>query len=245
MKNNSTIKRFIAFFIFLFITMAISPKIAALLLTIVPLAYLIFLFKKSNKFKSRNIIIKGIISTFLLCTVLTGIGGIATEFETSNEPTKKIQQITSNKNSILTDEKSLEENSKDGKEEAKRIAEEKAKREEQQKKESELKAQKTKEEQARKEVEEKARRDAEEKKQLEESIANNNVSENSNVIESEVELESEIVNDDISTVVYITKTGEKYHSDGCGYLSRSKIEITLENAMNRGYTPCSRCGPPQ
>ncbi len=202
-----------------------------------PLAYLIFLFKKSNKFKSRNIIIKGIISAFLLCTVLTGIGGIAAEFETSNESTKKIQQITSNKNYVSTTEKLLEENLKDEKEEAKKIAADKAKQEEQQKKEAEQKAQKVKEENAK--------RDAEEKKQLKESIKNNNVSENSNIIESEVELESQIVNDDISVVVYITKTGKKYHSDWCRYLSKSKIETTLENAMNSGYTPCSKCGPPQ
>ncbi len=126
-----------------------------------------------------------------------------------------------------------------------KIAADKAKQEEHQKKEVEQKAQKVKEDQARKEAEEKAKRDAEEKKQLEESIKNNNVSENSNIIESEVELESQIVNDDISVVVYITKTGKKYHLDWCRYLSKSKIETTLENAMNSGYTPCSKCGQPQ
>ena len=46
------------------------------------------------------------------------------------------------------------------------------------------------------------------------------------------------------TVVYITKTGEKYHTSGCSYLKKSKIEISLENAVARGYTPCSRCNPP-
>lgn len=245
MRNNSTLTGFMTFFIILTISIIISPKFAWSLLIIVPLAYLIFLFKKSIKFKSRNIIIKGIISAFLLCTVLTGIGGIAAEFETSNESTKKIQQITSNKSYASTTEKLLEENLKDEKEEAKKIAADKAKQEEQQKKEAEQKAQKVKEDQARKEAEEKAKRDAEEKKQLEESIKNNNVSENSNIIESEVELESQIVNDDISVVVYITKTGKKYHSDWCRYLSKSKIETTLENAMNSGYTPCSKCGPPQ
>lgn len=47
-----------------------------------------------------------------------------------------------------------------------------------------------------------------------------------------------------STTVYITRTGGKYHSYGCGYLSRSCIEISLYDAVNRGYTPCSRCNPP-
>jgi len=45
--------------------------------------------------------------------------------------------------------------------------------------------------------------------------------------------------------VYITNTGKKYHSDGCRYLARSRIPISLEDAKTRGLTPCSRCGPPQ
>ncbi len=44
--------------------------------------------------------------------------------------------------------------------------------------------------------------------------------------------------------VYITRTGAKYHRDGCRYLSKSKIPITLKEAINRGYTPCSVCGIP-
>jgi len=44
--------------------------------------------------------------------------------------------------------------------------------------------------------------------------------------------------------VYITNTGEKYHRDGCQYLSHSQIPISLTNAKNQGYTPCSRCDPP-
>jgi endonuclease G len=46
------------------------------------------------------------------------------------------------------------------------------------------------------------------------------------------------------TVVYITKTGEKYHRDSCQYLRRSKIETTLGAAVSLGYDPCSRCKPP-
>lgn len=44
-------------------------------------------------------------------------------------------------------------------------------------------------------------------------------------------------------VVYITRTGGCYHRGSCGYL-RSKIEITLEEAIIRGYRRCSRCNPP-
>lgn len=46
------------------------------------------------------------------------------------------------------------------------------------------------------------------------------------------------------TIVYVTRTGEKYHSYGCQYLHSSCIPITLENAVLR-YTPCSRCYPPR
>lgn len=44
--------------------------------------------------------------------------------------------------------------------------------------------------------------------------------------------------------VYITKTGAKYHSDGCRYLSQSKISIDLSAAIAKGYGPCSVCKPP-
>lgn len=44
--------------------------------------------------------------------------------------------------------------------------------------------------------------------------------------------------------VYVTESGEKYHSDGCQYLRKSKIEISLAGAK-ASYTPCSKCGPPQ
>jgi len=46
------------------------------------------------------------------------------------------------------------------------------------------------------------------------------------------------------TTVYITRTGKKYHTGDCRYLSKSKIPITLKEAIERGYTPCSVCGPP-
>jgi len=45
-------------------------------------------------------------------------------------------------------------------------------------------------------------------------------------------------------VVYITKSGEKYHTGSCASLRKSKIEITLGEAVDKGYGPCSRCKPP-
>lgn len=46
-----------------------------------------------------------------------------------------------------------------------------------------------------------------------------------------------------SAVVYVTKTGEKYHRAGCSYLKSSKIEMSLSDAKNKGYTACSKCNP--
>ena len=43
--------------------------------------------------------------------------------------------------------------------------------------------------------------------------------------------------------VYITRTGSKYHRDGCQYLRNSKIEIDKKEAIENGYTACSRCNP--
>lgn len=43
--------------------------------------------------------------------------------------------------------------------------------------------------------------------------------------------------------VYITRTGEKYHKEGCFHLRKSKFGISLENAVNQGYEPCKHCNP--
>ncbi len=48
-----------------------------------------------------------------------------------------------------------------------------------------------------------------------------------------------------SVTVYTTKTGSKYHVDGCSYLSKSKIPISLSDAKSSGLGPCSKCHPPQ
>jgi len=48
-----------------------------------------------------------------------------------------------------------------------------------------------------------------------------------------------------SQTVYVTKTGKKYHSENCSSLSSSKISIKLSEALEKGYTPCSKCKPDQ
>ncbi len=47
----------------------------------------------------------------------------------------------------------------------------------------------------------------------------------------------------ISQTVYITKSGKKFHRDGCRSLSRSKIQISRQEAIRRGYSPCNTCRP--
>jgi hypothetical protein len=47
-----------------------------------------------------------------------------------------------------------------------------------------------------------------------------------------------------SITVYVTRTGEKYHRDGCQYLRQSKIAISLADAVKR-FDPCSVCKPPR
>ena len=42
-------------------------------------------------------------------------------------------------------------------------------------------------------------------------------------------------------IVYVTKSGTKYHKEGCTYLKSSKIMISLEQAVDAGLEPCSKC----
>ncbi|MBT0663535.1 YHYH domain-containing protein [Geobacter pelophilus] len=45
-----------------------------------------------------------------------------------------------------------------------------------------------------------------------------------------------------SQAVYVTRTGHKYHRDGCRHL-KSKIPISLADARV-SYSPCKVCTPP-
>jgi hypothetical protein len=47
---------------------------------------------------------------------------------------------------------------------------------------------------------------------------------------------------DPEQLVYLTRTGTKYHREGCRFLARSQIPIALKNVGN--HTPCSVCNPP-
>ncbi len=42
--------------------------------------------------------------------------------------------------------------------------------------------------------------------------------------------------------VYITNSGKKYHNGSCRHLKKSKIAISLSDAIAEGYTACKTCG---
>ena len=45
-----------------------------------------------------------------------------------------------------------------------------------------------------------------------------------------------------SRIYYFPSAGEDYHLPGCSALQRNYIEIDKRDAIERGYTPCSKCG---
>jgi hypothetical protein len=47
----------------------------------------------------------------------------------------------------------------------------------------------------------------------------------------------------VAQQVYVTKSGKKYHAEGCRYLRKSAYPMTLGDAMASGYTACSVCAP--
>jgi anti-sigma factor RsiW len=48
-----------------------------------------------------------------------------------------------------------------------------------------------------------------------------------------------------SETVYVTRTGKRYHQEGCRYLASSQIPMSLKDAQAKGYTPCKVCHPPR
>lgn len=44
-------------------------------------------------------------------------------------------------------------------------------------------------------------------------------------------------------VVYITRTGIRFHEETCRYLRKSKLPTTIGEAEAKGYTPCKVCKP--
>lgn len=65
-----------------------------------------------------------------------------------------------------------------------------------------------------------------------------------NLVATQQQETAEVEEENKSITVYVTETGEKYHSGGCRYLSKSKIPMSLKDAR-LSYSPCSVCNPPQ
>jgi len=61
--------------------------------------------------------------------------------------------------------------------------------------------------------------------------------------ETPEETPSSIQTNSPSSTVFITNTGKKYHKGNCRYLKKSKIPISLNDARNQRYSPCSVCDP--
>lgn len=115
-------------------------------------------------------------------------------------------------------------------------------------------------EQAAKEAEEKriaeeaAAKEAEEKRiaaeqTAKEAEANQNITENSEPSNSNTETASEVpsssyeapVTNNISTMVWIPRTGKKYHRNSSCSNMKNPTQVTLEDAQARGYEPCKKC----
>ena len=45
--------------------------------------------------------------------------------------------------------------------------------------------------------------------------------------------------------VYVTKSGNKYHTKSCKVLTGGERRLDVSVAKGLGYTPCSKCDPPK
>ena len=51
------------------------------------------------------------------------------------------------------------------------------------------------------------------------------------------------ISDTKNETVYITRTGKKFHRDGCRNLNHSRIPIKRSDAISKGYQACKVCRP--
>lgn len=93
MKALTKIGKILVILIILSVIIAISPKLGSIVFTIVPIIYLIYLFKKGPKFKNYNFLLKGLISFFLILVSTTGIGGVFSEFGQEDNKWKQVATV--------------------------------------------------------------------------------------------------------------------------------------------------------
>lgn len=63
------------------------------------------------------------------------------------------------------------------------------------------------------------------------------------VVSCSFDNETDLSEESQCDTVFITKTGTKYHRDGCRYLKESKIPIDIADLNTEKYKPCSVCRP--
>ena len=146
----------------------------------------------------------------------------------------------------------------------KKAAEEKAaKAQEEAERKAQEEAERREKEEAEKKAQEEAEREAEEERQAEEAAAASNTedqqaeqqiqqesgaSESTGVVSDNQEQgatgeSSNSQNQTNDRTVYVTNTGDRYHSAGCSSLRKSKIPMSISDAQAQGYTPCGNCNP--
>lgn len=89
--------------------------------------------------------------------------------------------------------------------------------------------------------EQKAEEEAEAKKAAEAAAAQKAAQEKAATTSSSASSASKASSTTNPQTVYVTKTGKKYHNDGCSSLKKSKIAMSLSEAEAEGYTPCKNC----
>lgn len=89
--------------------------------------------------------------------------------------------------------------------------------------------------------EQKAEEEAEAKKAAEAAAAQKATQEKAATTSSSASSASKASSTTNPQTVYVTKTGKKYHNDGCSSLKKSKIAMSLSEAEGEGYTPCKNC----
>jgi hypothetical protein len=47
-----------------------------------------------------------------------------------------------------------------------------------------------------------------------------------------------------SQTVYISATGQHYHTLACKNVNKNSTQMQVSDALNHGYTPCKICHPP-
>ena len=62
--------------------------------------------------------------------------------------------------------------------------------------------------------------------------------------EASAEPAAKVAQDPDEIIVYVTKSGKKYHRKDCYHLRKSARPIPLKEAIRKGYEPCKHCDPP-